>query len=89
LFSSIEQNPFDEYVRDDEIDTFVNNVNEHINNIKFRMLSNQQRGRNIANDTAVQSVFLQLQYMYPELHRFIKSLDDKQGLILYLLYDKN
>jgi hypothetical protein len=44
------------------------------------MLSNQQRGRNIANDTAVQSVFLMLQHMYPELHRFIKSLDDKQGL---------
>jgi growth factor-regulated tyrosine kinase substrate len=45
------------------------------------MLSNQQRGRNIANDTAVQSVFFMLQHMYPELHRFIKSLDDKQGLI--------
>jgi hypothetical protein len=44
------------------------------------MLSNQQRGRNIANDTAVQSVFLGLQHMYPELHRLIKSLDDKQGL---------
>ncbi len=44
------------------------------------MLSNQQRGRNIANDTAVQSVFFMLQHMYPELHRFIKSLDDKQGL---------
>jgi hypothetical protein len=43
------------------------------------MLSNQQRGRNIANDTAVQSVFLILQHMYPELHRLIKSLDDKQG----------
>ncbi|UJR10288.1 hypothetical protein I4U23_014495 [Adineta vaga] len=69
----------DQYVRDDEIDTFVNTVNEHINNIKFRMLSNQQRGRNIANDTAVQSVFFILQSMYPELHRFIQSLDDKQA----------
>jgi growth factor-regulated tyrosine kinase substrate len=57
----------------------VNTVNEHVNNIKFRMLSNQQRGRNIANDTAVQSVFLILQNMYPELHRLIQSLDDKQG----------
>ncbi len=49
------------------------------------MLSNQQRGRNIANDTAVQSVFLILQHMYPELHRFIKLLDDKQGLNEFLL----
>lgn len=44
------------------------------------MLSNQQRGRNISNDTAVQSVFLMLQHLYPELHRYIKLLDDKQGL---------
>ena len=43
------------------------------------MLSNQQRGRNIANDTAVQSVFFTLQHMYPELNRLIQSLDDKQG----------
>jgi len=54
-------------------------VTEHINNIKFRMLSNQQRGRNISNDTAVQSVYLLLQNMYPELNRLLKSLDDKQG----------
>lgn len=45
------------------------------------MLSNQQRGRNIANDTAVQSVFIMLQHMYPELHQFMKLLDEKQGLI--------
>ena len=69
----------DNYVRDDEINAFINTVNEHINNIKRRMLSNQQRGRNISNDTAVQSVFVILQHMYPELHRFIKLLDDKQG----------
>lgn len=43
------------------------------------MLSNQQRGRNIANDTAVQSVFLILQHMHPELHQYIKALEDKQG----------
>ena len=69
-----------QYVRDEEIDAFISSVTEHINNIKFRMLSNQQRGRNIGNDTAVQSVFIILQHMYPELHRLIKSLDDKQGL---------
>lgn len=79
LFFCALQDPRDQFVRDDEIDTFINTVNAHINNIKFRMLSNQQRGRNIANDTAVQSVFLMLQHMYPELHRLIKSLDDQQG----------
>jgi growth factor-regulated tyrosine kinase substrate len=77
--TTINKDPLDKYVCDDEIDAFISSVNEHINNIKFRMLSNQQRGRNIANDTAVQSVFFILQHMYPELHRFIKSLDDKQA----------
>ncbi len=82
MFSS--KDPLDQYVRDDEIDAFISSVNEHINNIKFRMLSNQQRGRNIANDTAVQSVFLVLQHMYPELHHFMKCLDDKQGFFFFL-----
>ncbi len=83
------KDPLDKYVCDDEIDAFISSVNEHINNIKFRMLSNQQRGRNIANDTAVQSVFFILQHMYPELHRFIKSLDDKQGLNSLVLFFSN
>lgn len=78
------QDPLDQYVRDEDIDVFISTVNEHINNIKFRMLSNQQRGRNISNDTAVQSVYLILQHMYPESHRFIKSLDEKQGSFLRL-----
>ncbi|CAF2937496.1 unnamed protein product [Rotaria sp. Silwood2] len=77
--TTIAADPLDNYVRDDEIDAFISSANEHINNIKFRMLSNQQRGRNIANDTAVQSVFFTLQHMYPELHRYIKLLDDKQA----------
>lgn len=68
-----------QYVSDEQIDSFISAVNEHINNIKFRMLSNQQRGRNIANDTAVQSVFLILQHMHPELHQYIKALEDKQA----------
>ncbi|CAF1093628.1 unnamed protein product [Adineta ricciae] len=75
----LSKDPPAQYVRDDEIDAFTNTVNEHINNIKFRMLSDQQRGRNIVNDTAVQSVFLLLQNMYPEFQRLVNSLDDKQA----------
>jgi hypothetical protein len=43
------------------------------------MLSNQQRNRNITTDTAVQSVFVVLQHLHPELHRFMQLLDDKRG----------
>jgi hypothetical protein len=57
-------------------------VTDHINNFKFRMLSNQQRSRNITTDTAVQSVFVMLQHLHPELHRFMQLLEDKRGQTL-------
>ena len=78
-FHLLSQDPLNKYVRDDEIDGFAYSVTDQINNMKFRMLSNEQRGRNIATDTAVQSMFIVLQRMYPELHRFLRSLDEKQG----------
>jgi hypothetical protein len=63
----------------DEIDQFTTLVTDHINNFKLRMLSNQHRHRNITTDTAVQSIFLTLQYSYPELSRLIQLLEDKQS----------
>ncbi|CAF1321256.1 unnamed protein product [Adineta ricciae] len=63
---------------DDEIDQFTSLAIEHINNFKLRMLSNQQRNRNISTDTAVQSAFVVLQHLHPELHRFMKLLDNKR-----------
>jgi hypothetical protein len=62
-----------------EIDQFTILVTDHINNFKFRMLSDQQRHRNITVDTAVQSAFLALQYSHPELCRFMQLLEEKQG----------
>jgi growth factor-regulated tyrosine kinase substrate len=54
------------------------------------MLSNQQRNRNITNDTAVQSVFVMLQHFYPELNRFMQLLEDKRGKNLFSkLQEKN
>ncbi len=43
------------------------------------MLSNQQRHRNITSDTAVQSVFIILQNLHPELHHFMQLLEDKRS----------
>ena len=65
---------------DQEIDQFSAVVTDHINNFKFRMLSNQQRSRNITTDTAVQSVFVMLQHLHPDLHRFMQLLEEKRGL---------
>jgi growth factor-regulated tyrosine kinase substrate len=67
------------FITDNEIDQFTTVVTDHINNFKFRMLSNQQRNRNITNDTAVQSVFVMLQHFYPELNRFMQLLEDKRA----------
>ncbi len=69
----------DNFISDKEIDQFTTLVIDHINNFKFRMLSNQQRNRNITNDTAVQSIFIMLQHLHPELHRFMELLEDKRG----------
>ena len=70
------------FITDNEIDQFTTVVTDHINNFKFRMLSNQQRSRNITNDTAVQSVFVMLQHFYPELSRFMQLLEDKRGMTI-------
>ncbi|CAF1207789.1 unnamed protein product, partial [Didymodactylos carnosus] len=74
----------DHFVSNNEIDGFVDLVTQHINNFKFRMLSNQQRSRNISNDTAVQSVFLILQHFHPELSRFMQLLENKRGYYEHL-----
>jgi len=47
------------------------------------MLSNQQRNRNVTNDTAVQSVFVMLQHFYPELSHYMQLLEDKRSKISF------
>lgn len=73
------QNVSQQFVTDQEIDQFSAVVTDHINNFKFRMLSNQQRSRNITTDTAVQSVFVMLQHLHPDLHRFMQLLEEKRA----------
>ncbi len=70
------------FITDNEIDQFTTVVTDHINNFKFRMLSNQQRNRNITTDTAVQSVFVMLQHFHPELNRYMQLLEDKRGKLI-------
>ncbi|CAF4577976.1 unnamed protein product [Rotaria sp. Silwood1] len=67
------------FITDNEIDQFTTIVTDHINNFKFRMLSNQQRSRNVTTDTAVQSVFVMLQHFHPELNHYMQLLEDKRS----------
>ncbi|CAF3634192.1 unnamed protein product [Adineta steineri] len=63
------------FINEQEIDEFTTVVMDHIKNFKFRMLSNQQRNRNITTDTVVQSIFVMLQQAYPHLLHTIQLID--------------
>ncbi len=62
-----------------EIDAFVESTKSTLEIFINRMKSDQQRGRSITNDTAVQSLFLQLQHMHPKLMSYIKYQEDARG----------
>jgi hypothetical protein len=54
------------------------------------MLSNQQRNRIITTDTAVQSVFVTLQHLHPELQHYMQLLDNKRGIKMHkIILKKN
>ena len=46
-----------------------------------RMKSNQSRGRPIANDTSVQSLFMNITAMHSQLLTYIQEQDQKRGLL--------
>ncbi len=70
----------DEELRiNNEIDEFVDELKKILELYINRMKSDSLRGRSITNDTAVQSLFLQLQQMHPKLLSFIKYQEDARG----------
>ena len=44
-----------------------------------RMRSNSQRGRSIANDSSVQTLFMTLTAMHPQLLQYIHQQEDQRG----------
>lgn len=62
-----------------EIDEFVEEVKKILELYINRMKSDSIRGRSITNDTAVQSLFLQLQHLHPKLLSYIKYQEDARG----------
>ncbi len=61
------------------MDQFVNETRQILELYKNRMKSDSIRGRSITNDTAVQSMFIQLQHVHPKLLSYIKYLEDARG----------
>ncbi|CAK1547251.1 unnamed protein product [Leptosia nina] len=72
---------------DKEIDEFVENLKSQVEIFVNRMKSNSSRGRSIANDTSVQTLFMNITAMHSKLLRYIQQQDDKR-VYLESLQDK-
>ncbi|CAL8124153.1 unnamed protein product [Orchesella dallaii] len=72
---------------DKTIDMFVENLRSQIEMFVNRMKSNSSRGRPIANDTSVQSLFMSITHMHSQLLAYIQVQDNARGRY-ELLQDK-
>jgi hepatocyte growth factor-regulated tyrosine kinase substrate len=64
--------------QDAEIDEFVATMRSQVEIFINRMKSNSSRGRSIANDTSVQTLFMNITSMHSRLLTYIKEMDDKR-----------
>lgn len=62
-----------------EIDRFIETTQQRIDQMRSRMLRDQQRLRNIDNDISVQDSFRFLQRIYPKLDEFFFALQQKRS----------
>ncbi|XP_055371544.1 hepatocyte growth factor-regulated tyrosine kinase substrate [Condylostylus longicornis] len=63
---------------DEEMDDFAINMKTQVEIFVNRMKSNSSRGRNIANDTSVQTLFMNITSLHSQLLTYIKKTDDKR-----------
>ena len=64
--------------QDREIDEFTSTMRTQVEIFVNRMKSNSSRGRSIANDTSVQTLFMNITSMHSRLLTYIKEMDDKR-----------
>ncbi|CAL4058732.1 unnamed protein product, partial [Meganyctiphanes norvegica] len=62
----------------EELDEFVSTLKSSLEIFVNRMKSNQSRGRPIANDTSVQSLFMNITAMHAHLLKYIHQHDEKR-----------
>ncbi|VVC93105.1 unnamed protein product [Leptidea sinapis] len=72
---------------DKEVDDFVETLKAQVEIFVNRMKSNSSRGRSIANDTSVQTLFMNITAMHSKLLKYIQQQDDKR-VYLESLQDK-
>jgi growth factor-regulated tyrosine kinase substrate len=64
--------------QDAEIDEFASTMRTQVEIFVNRMKSNSSRGRSIANDTSVQTLFMNITSMHSRLLTYLKEMDDKR-----------
>jgi growth factor-regulated tyrosine kinase substrate len=64
---------------DEEREQFLAALRSSIEIFVNRMRSNSQRNRSIANDSSVQTLFMTLTAMHPQLMRHIQEQEDQRS----------
>ncbi|EFA09116.1 hepatocyte growth factor-regulated tyrosine kinase substrate [Tribolium castaneum] len=65
-------------VVDNDIEEFISTLKSQVEIFINRMKSNSSRGRSIANDTSVQTIFMNITAMHSKLLRYIQQHDDSR-----------
>jgi growth factor-regulated tyrosine kinase substrate len=65
-------------VVDNDLEEFITTLKSQVEIFINRMKSNSSRGRSIANDTSVQTLFLNITAMHSKLLRYIQQHDDSR-----------
>ncbi len=63
----------------DEEQQFLNALQSSLEIFVNRMKSNSARGRSIANDSSVQTLFMTINAMHPQLMKYIGEQEDARG----------
>ena len=63
----------------DEVDEFCATLSSQLDIFVNRMKSNSSRGRSIANDSSVQTLFINITTMHSRLMQYIQQQEDVRG----------
>ena len=67
---------------EEDPEQFLNALNSSVEIFVNRMRSNSQRGRSIATDSSVQSLFNVISNMHPQLMKYVQGQEDFRGIHL-------
>ena len=79
LFQQKFQNGTNTEAENQDEEQFLNALQSSIEIFVNRMKSNSMRGRSIANDSSVQTLFMTINAMHPELMKHVQGQEETRG----------